>query len=127
MSNYSIGFDAEPPAFPATRPYAARCIRPCGVSSLEAGSRRVCVEPCGIRTILSCEGRRIFHMAGQFQLAVLLGVISLAHAAAADTLQGRWKLLAAEDLRTNGEVGRLPWGAHPIGSLVVSGGWCYVQ
>ena len=66
-------------------------------------------------------------MAGQFQLAVLLGVISLAHAAAADTLQGRWKLLAAEDLRTNGEVGRLPWGAHPIGSLVVSGGWCYVQ
>lgn len=66
-------------------------------------------------------------MPGQFQLAVVLAVISLPHAAAADTLQGRWKLLAAEDLRANGEIGRLPWGAHPIGSIVVSGGWCYVQ
>jgi len=66
-------------------------------------------------------------MARQFQLVLLLGLISLAHASAADTLQGRWKLLAAEDLRTNGEVGRLPWGAHPAGSIVVAGGWCYVQ
>ena len=66
-------------------------------------------------------------MARQLQLVVLLGAIVLAHPAAADTLQGRWKLLAAEDLRANGEVGRLPWGAHPVGSIVIAGGWCYVQ
>jgi len=67
------------------------------------------------------------HMARQLQLLALLAVVGLACPAAADTLRGRWKLLAAEDLRANGEVGRLPWGAHPIGSIVVEGGWCYVQ
>ncbi len=66
-------------------------------------------------------------MPKQVQLFVPLAVIVLAHTAAAETLQGRWKLLAAEDLRANGEVGRLPWGAHPIGSIVVDGGWCYLQ
>jgi hypothetical protein len=54
-------------------------------------------------------------------------MIALAFTASAETLQGRWKLLAAEDLRTNGEVGRVPWGAHPVGSIVVEGGWCYLQ
>jgi hypothetical protein len=63
----------------------------------------------------------------QLRLVTLLAVVVLAHPAAAETLQGRWKLLAAEDLRANGEVGRLPWGAHPIGSIVVEGGWCYLQ
>lgn len=67
------------------------------------------------------------HMPIQFRLIALLAVIALAHPAAAETLQGRWKLLAAEDLRANGEVGRLPWGAHPIGSIVVESGWCYLQ
>jgi len=66
-------------------------------------------------------------MAKQLQLVVLLALIPLAHPAAGETLQGRWKLLAAEDLRANGEVLRLPWGAHPIGSIVVGGGWCYLQ
>jgi hypothetical protein len=45
----------------------------------------------------------------------------------ADTIQGRWKLIAAEDLRADGTVGRLPWGARPVGSIVVEGGFCYVQ
>jgi hypothetical protein len=67
------------------------------------------------------------HMPIQFRLIALLPLIVLAHPAAGETLQGRWKLLAAEDLRANGEVGRLPWGAHPIGSIVVEGGWCYLQ
>ena len=66
-------------------------------------------------------------MRRQNQLFVLLAGITLAGSAAAETLQGRWKLLAAEDLRDNGEVGRLPWGAHPVGSIVVEGGWCYLQ
>ena len=66
-------------------------------------------------------------MARQFQLVIWLAVMVLAHSAVAETLQGRWKLLAAEDLRANGEVGRLPWGAHPTGSIVVEGGWCYLQ
>ncbi len=70
--------------------------------------------------------RHNMHMAKQLQLVVLL-VMALVYPAAAETLQGRWKLLAAEDLRANGEVGRLPWGTHPIGSIVVAGGWCYVQ
>ena len=43
------------------------------------------------------------------------------------TLEGRWKLRTAEDLRANGTVARLPWGAHPIGSIVVERGACYVQ
>jgi len=44
-----------------------------------------------------------------------------------DTLQGRWKLLAAEDVRADGSVARLPWGKRPVGGIVVEGGFCYVQ
>jgi len=47
--------------------------------------------------------------------------------ASAETIQGRWKLVAAEDLRADGSVGRYPWGHHPAGSIVVDGGSCYVQ
>ena len=47
--------------------------------------------------------------------------------ASAETIQGRWKLVAAEDLRADGSVGRYPWGRHPAGSIVVDGGSCYVQ
>lgn len=67
------------------------------------------------------------HMPIQIRLVTSLCIVALAHPALAETLQGRWKLLAAEDIRANGEVGRLPWGAHPIGSIVVEGGWCYLQ
>jgi len=42
-------------------------------------------------------------------------------------LEGRWKLIAAEDLRADGTVARLPWGAHPAGSIVVDRGACYLQ
>ena len=45
----------------------------------------------------------------------------------ADTIQGRWKLVAAEDIRADGSVARLPWGRSPVGSIVVEGGYCYVQ
>jgi hypothetical protein len=47
--------------------------------------------------------------------------------AAADTIQGRWKLVAAEDLRPDGSVARYPWGRNPVGSIVVAGGSCYLQ
>ena len=47
--------------------------------------------------------------------------------AAAETIQGRWALVAAEDLRADGSVARYPWGRHPIGSIVVDRGWCYLQ
>ncbi len=40
---------------------------------------------------------------------------------------GRWKLIAAEDFRADGSVARYPWGTHPVGSIVVQGGSCYVQ
>jgi len=45
----------------------------------------------------------------------------------APTLEGRWKLRAAEDLRADGTVARHPWGEHPVGSIVVERGACYVQ
>ena len=45
----------------------------------------------------------------------------------ADTIQGRWRLLSAEDIRADGTVARLPWGKRPIGAIVVEGGYCYVQ
>jgi hypothetical protein len=60
-----------------------------------------------------------------------LVVLALASCApgllSAETLQGRWKLVAAEDIRADGSVARRPWGAHPIGHIVVTGGSCYVQ
>jgi N-acyl-D-aspartate/D-glutamate deacylase len=44
-----------------------------------------------------------------------------------ETIQGRWKLIAAEDLRADGSVARYPWGRRPVGSIVVEGGSCYLQ
>lgn len=62
------------------------------------------------------------------RVAVMLAIAGHAVTAlAADTIQGRWKLVAAEDLRADGTVARLPWGARPIGSIVVESGFCYVQ
>jgi cytochrome c553 len=46
---------------------------------------------------------------------------------ATPTLEGRWKLRAAEDLRADGTVARHPWGEHPVGSIVVERGACYLQ
>ena len=57
----------------------------------------------------------------------LLIVLALPAPGAADTLQGRWTLIAAEDLRADGSVARYPWGTHPVGSIVVENGWCYLQ
>ena len=57
----------------------------------------------------------------------ILTLLALSSPAAAETIQGRWKLIAAEDMRPDGTVGRLPWGAHPVGSIVVEGGSCYLQ
>ena len=48
-------------------------------------------------------------------------------APAKPSLEGRWRLRAAEDRRSDGTVARLPWGAHPIGSMVVERGAFYVQ
>ena len=48
-------------------------------------------------------------------------------AAPAEKIDGRWKLRAAEDVRADGTVARYPWGQHPVGSIVVEGGSCYLQ
>lgn len=58
---------------------------------------------------------------------VVLFALVLPPLASAETLTGRWKLLAAEDLRADGTVARLPWGPRPVGSIVVEGGFCYLQ
>jgi hypothetical protein len=49
------------------------------------------------------------------------------YANAAETIDGRWKVLKVEDLRDDGTVARLPWGEHPVGSIVVEKGSCYLQ
>jgi hypothetical protein len=59
--------------------------------------------------------------------AAALLALALAANVSADTITGRWRIVAAEDLRGDGSVARLPWGSHPIGSIVVEGGSCYVQ
>jgi hypothetical protein len=59
-------------------------------------------------------------------LAALL-IAASAASARAETIEGRWKLLAAEDLRPDGTVARHPWGRSPVGSIVVQDGSCYLQ
>jgi uncharacterized protein (TIGR02246 family) len=54
-------------------------------------------------------------------------VLSLSADASAETIHGRWKLIAAEDLRADGSVARHPWGPRPVGVIVVEGGFCYLQ
>ena len=68
-------------------------------------------------------------MKGPARLGLVIGIVlfALSGLARADTIQGRWKMIAAEDLRADGSVARLPWGKHPIGSIIVEGGWCYLQ
>lgn len=54
-------------------------------------------------------------------------LLVVAQAAWGQSIEGRWKLVAAEDLRADGTVARRPWGRSPVGSIVVQGGACYVQ
>ena len=58
---------------------------------------------------------------------ILLFVLVLPASVFAETLQGRWSLIAAEDIRADGSVARHPWGTRPVGSIVVQDGWCYLQ
>ena len=60
------------------------------------------------------------------KLFVLLMLV-LPASVSAETLQGRWTLLTAEDVRADGSVARHPWGSRPVGSIVVEAGWCYLQ
>lgn len=59
--------------------------------------------------------------------AALLAVALLPASAGAESIVGRWRVLAAEDLRADGTVARFPWGQHPAGAIVVQDGACYVQ
>jgi Lipocalin-like domain len=54
-------------------------------------------------------------------------VLVLPSSVFAETLQGRWSLIAAEDVRADGSVARHPWGTRPVGSIVVEDGWCWLQ
>jgi hypothetical protein len=60
-------------------------------------------------------------------LLVVLLIVGWPMTAGAQSIEGRWKLLAAEDLRADGAVARHPWGRSPVGSIVVEGGSCYLQ
>ena len=61
--------------------------------------------------------------------AIVLAIVMAGVTASvqAQTIEGRWKLTAAEDLRADGTVARFPWGRNPVGSIVVDRGWCYLQ
>src|SRR5262245_48950507 len=59
--------------------------------------------------------------------ALLLALSASLSADTVDSIGGRWKLIAAEDLRADGSVARYPWGRSPVGSIVVEGGACYLQ
>jgi len=65
-------------------------------------------------------------MATRLYAAVLLG-LGLAQPVEAQGIEGRWRLVAAEDLNADGSVGRYPWGRAPVGSIVVQDGGCYLQ
>jgi hypothetical protein len=69
------------------------------------------------------------HRGGVVKAVVLCVVLVAGSSAAvgAQSIDGRWKLMAAEDLRADGSVARYPWGRNPVGSIVVDRGWCYVQ
>jgi hypothetical protein len=54
-------------------------------------------------------------------------LLALPYPAPGQGLAGRWKLIAAEDVRADGSVARRPWGDHPVGTIVVEGGSCYLQ
>ncbi len=58
---------------------------------------------------------------------VVAVMLAMPCAAAAQGVEGRWKLIAAEDLRADGTVARYPWGRNPVGSIVIERGWCYLQ
>lgn len=58
---------------------------------------------------------------------LVLFVLVVPSSAFAETLQGRWSLIAAEDVRADGSVARHPWGTRPVGSIVVEDGSCYLQ
>ena len=60
-------------------------------------------------------------------LAAVVCVLCVTSDASAQGIQGRWKLLSAEDVRADGTVARYPWGRKPVGAIIVEGGYCYVQ
>jgi hypothetical protein len=61
------------------------------------------------------------------RLFVTVLLLAVPSSVPAQGLAGRWKLIAAEDLRADGSVARLPWGAQPVGTIVVESGSCYLQ
>jgi hypothetical protein len=60
-------------------------------------------------------------------LTAAMLLLTLPQPALPQGLAGRWKLIAAEDVRADGSVARLPWGTHPVGTIVVEAGFCYLQ
>jgi hypothetical protein len=56
----------------------------------------------------------------------LVGLL-LSGSVEAQTIQGRWKLVEAVDLRDDGSIAAYPWGRQPVGAIVAEGGSCYVQ
>ena len=60
-------------------------------------------------------------------LAAVVCVLCATSVLSAQGIQGRWRLLSAEDVRADGTVARYPWGRKPVGAIIVEGGYCFVQ
>ncbi len=67
------------------------------------------------------------HSNGRLLATILAVALVGATPVAAQTIHGRWRLVAAEDIRADGSVARYPWGRQPAGSIVVEGGACWLQ
>src|SRR5580704_12245577 len=61
------------------------------------------------------------------KLRCFVALAALALPLSAESIEGRWRLLSAVDVRASGEPVRAPFGEHPAGSIVVAGGYCYLQ
>src|SRR5205814_595756 len=114
----------------------ARAARGCAAFRARPARAAAALEAVNIQLYPSCtschqhyrpnHGRRAAPASAPAETAAPAAAAAAA-APAAPALEGRWKLIAAEDLRADGSVARLPWGAHPAGSIVVDRGACYVQ
>lgn len=60
-------------------------------------------------------------------IAALFLLAAFGEHTSAQGLEGRWRLVAAEDFNADGSVARYPWGRQPVGSIVVQDGACYLQ
>jgi hypothetical protein len=97
-------------------------LQPCDLATCELAAQTTPARP-PFQPVLESAVMAIRTVAAM----LFLVVSTIPRHASAESIEGRWKVLKVEDLREDGTVARLPWGEHPIGSIVVEKGSCYIQ